>query len=456
MIKRALHAFALASILAAGLLASAAQNTPDLSGRTDDSIRSVLRLVSRHQQHPLADGDYSLAGSDEVTLDAVQNARQPEGVIWNYPWGVTLYGVIRASDVLDDKSGLAFAVRHNQIAARDWAFLSEMGRRVGPATEGWKTFIAGKNTTGNKIPIDRLMRLGSLDSCGAMGVQILEALARDPAAVTPGQTALLDVIADWIVNKQERLPDGTLWRNSVRDAKKKWPPGTVWIDDLYMACPFLVRWTKHTGDSRHLDDAARQILTMAALLQDSDGLWFHAYSVPKKERSPVKWGRANGWAMIATVEVLSALPKNHPLRPRLLDILRRHIDGVKKVQTRSGLWRQVLNEEKLWEETSCSAMFAYCIARAANRGWISAGNIAVARKGFAGVCIFITPEGGVNGTCIGGGIGLDLAFYESRPRPDNDLHGRGAVLLAGAEILSAHPRCNQEGLPAIPFCADNQ
>ena len=59
----------------------------------------------------------------------------------------------------------------------------------------------------------------------------------------------------------------------------------------------------------------------------------------------------------------------------------------------------------------------------------------VARRAFAGIAKKVTADGSVNGTCQGTNIGTDLDFYVNRPRPDDDLHGRGPVLLAGAEIL---------------------
>ena len=55
------------------------------------------------------------------------------------------------------------------------------------------------------------------------------------------------------------LPDGTLLRPKSME-------GTVWIDDMYKAGPFLVRWSKYTGENRYLDDAARQIINMARRL----------------------------------------------------------------------------------------------------------------------------------------------------------------------------------------------
>ena len=110
---------------------------------------------------------------------------------------------------------------------------------------------------------------------------------------------------------------------------------------------------------------------------------------------------------------------------------------MKKVQAPDGMWRQVLDKPELWEETSCTAMFAYGIARAVHRGWIDASNMAVARKAFAGIAKNVTPEGVVKSTCAGTNIGADLQFYIDRPRPDDDMHGRGPVLLAGTELLTA-------------------
>jgi rhamnogalacturonyl hydrolase YesR len=117
--------------------------------------------------------------------------------------------------------------------------------------------------------------------------------------------------------------------------------------------------------------------------------------------------------------------------------LRKQLDGLKKVQAPDGMWRQVLDKPELWEETSCTAMFAYGIARAVNRGWIDASNMAVARQAFAGISKNVTPDGVVNGTCVGTGIGESLDFYIKRKQPVDDPHGRGPVMLAGTEILLA-------------------
>jgi rhamnogalacturonyl hydrolase YesR len=261
-----------------------------------------------------------------------------------------------------------------------------------------------------------------------MGNQIVETMLRHPELVTQADKDVAARVVDWVANKQERLPDGTLSRGKQ---------STVWPDDLYMGCPVLIRWSEFSGDKKYLDDAASQIIHQAELEQDTDGLFFHGYDVKEKKHSPFKWGRGDGWVTVAAVELLSVLPEGHPARAKVLAILKKQIDGLQKVQAPDGMWRQVLDHPELWQETSCTAMFAYGIARAVNRGWIDPSYMAMAREAFAGISKNVTADGVVNETCIGTNIGQDLDYYVNRPRTSDDMHGRGPVLLAGTEILMA-------------------
>ena len=393
-----------------------AADAPD--GITDDQIRDVVARVAKHQIHPLADGDYAAVTS---VADA-QAAKAPEGIAWSYPWGVTLFGMLRSTDVTGSTEAGNFVREHNQICARYYGWLAGLNNSV--------TNPAELSSFTRTAKIKGLLSLGSLDSCGAMGNEILEDMIRHPDEATPEEKAVVARIANWVVNKQDRLPDGTLWRPKAMH-------GTLWPDDLYMGGVFLVRWGIYNHDQKFIDDAANQIIHQAALEADTDGLWFHGYFVSEKKHAPFKWGRGNGWVTVTLVETLSAMPENDPLRPQLISILKNQVEGLKKVQAPDGMWRQVLDHPELWEETSCTAMFAYGIACAANHGWIDAANMAVARKAFAGLAREVTAEGVVKGTCQGTNIGEDLDYYVKRPQPDDDLHGRGPVLLAGTEILLA-------------------
>jgi rhamnogalacturonyl hydrolase YesR len=408
------NGFALGAIalLAGGALTAFAADAPNEISNAE--IREVVTRVTNHQIHALADGDYSAV----TNLAAAKSAKAPEGIAWSYPWGVTLFGLQRAADVVGNPAADKFVAEHDAICARYYHWLAGLEEQFG--ADG-KTFARTTKLKG-------LIGLGNLDSCGSMGNQMLENMIRHPEAVTPEQKAVVARVADWVVKKQERLPDGTHWRPKSMN-------GTLWPDDLYMGGVFLVRWGVYNHDQKFIEDAANNIIHQAALEADTDGLWFHGYFVADQKHAPFKWGRGNGWVTVALVETLSALDEKSPLRPKLIAILKNQIAGLKKLQTDDGMWRQVLDQPELWEETSCTAMFAYGIARAVNRGWIDTSNMAVARRAFAGIAKKVTAAGGVNGTCIGTNIGQDLDYYIKRQQSDDDLHGRGVVLLAGTEIL---------------------
>jgi rhamnogalacturonyl hydrolase YesR len=398
------------------IAASAAAQTPAPSSDTR-TPRDVVTAVARYQLKPLEDGDYKRG-----TWEEVQANKLPKGLTWTYQYGVTLWGLLRATDATGDKAFADFVADHNRKASAYASYLRWVDRTYGaPHKEGVDALLQASN-------FRRFIRMDRLDFCGAMAHSMLESVLRHGVVPNEAETEILDYVADYIQDKQGRIEgEGLLFRPESKD--------TLWIDDLYMSCPFLVRRAKQTNNPALLDDAARQVRGFARRQQDADGLWYHAAWVKENRRSPYKWGRANGWAMVTTVEVLSAMPDDHPDRAALIDILRKHVAGVKKHQKPSGLWPQVLDHPELWDETSCSAMFAYSIARGVRRGWLPKEDLEVARKAYAGVMRNVTADGQVLEVSEGTGIGETLEFYRDRKRPVNDHHGPGPVMFAGAELM---------------------
>ena len=411
-------------VMCACLLLCSVVRAGDLSGLTDASIYNVISLVASNQLKTLADGNYATA----KTLSAAQSAQKPTGITWTYQWGVTLYGMLRVKDATGNTTFENFVLDHNLICARYYSWLNSLKSTVTNATSAQlASFYAG-------TALSEFMAIDRLDYCGAMTAQLFEGALHHTGTMTNLQAFVAQTTANWVSTGQSRLPDGTLWRPESSD--------TIWADDLYMSCPFLVRMYKYTGNSNYLNDAATQVMNMAGYLQDTNGIWFHGYYHDTHSVNGIKWGRANGWAMVTTVEVLSAMPTNHPARPALLDILSRHIAGIESVQDTDGMWHQVLDHPEVWKETSCTAMFAYSIARAVNCGWIDPATMAVARKAFAGLCNYITTNGVVNQVCPGTSLTNSFNYYVVTQQPaSNDPHGPGPVMLAGAEIL-LNPQLN--------------
>jgi rhamnogalacturonyl hydrolase YesR len=405
---------ALAVLLLLGHVREASGLTNNIS---DNSISNVIVTVAKHWQITLADGSYPAATS----LSAAQAATAPTGISWEYAWGVNLYGQLRVKDATGNTNAENFALNHNLICGHYYAWLVSLTNTLA-STSGLMSFQDGNAVLGT------FFTLGKLDYCGSMTAQMLEGALRHASGPTIEQLQMAMVTANYISSGQPRT-NGILYRPE-RGA-------TIWADDLYMSCPFLIRWYQYTGNTNFLDDAANQVISMAGYLQDTDGLWFHGYYCTNHYVNGIKWGRANGWAMVTTVEVLSAMPTNHPARANLLGILRRHIAGVEAVQASDGMWHQVLDHPEVWEETSCTALCAYSIARAVNRGWIDPTNMAVARKAFSAIAqLQVSASGVVSNICPGTSLSNSLAYYTSKLQPaTDDRHGPGPVMLAGAEIL---------------------
>ena len=277
-----------------------------------------------------------------------------------------------------------------------------------------------------EYPFGQRIVMEDLDDVGAMGASLIEVYRRDRQG---RYRDYIDRTAAYIATKQYRLEDSTL----VRPFPQKW---TLWADDLYMSVSFLSRMGELTGDPRYFDDAAKQVVNFHKHLFDqSRGLMAHCWYLDGNRQGVAFWGRANGWAMMAQVNLLDRLPKNHPMRDTLIALLRRHILGIARWQSEQGLWHQLLDKEDSFLETSCSAMFIYTIARSVNKGYLEQRYSSIALRGWEGIASKILPDGEIEGVSAGTGVSEDLVYYYHRPTPLNDPHGIGAVLLAGTEVL---------------------
>lgn len=275
-------------------------------------------------------------------------------------------------------------------------------------------------------PLGQLFIMEELDDCGAMGASVIEVYKQDLQA---RYRAYIDKAAAHIMKKQDRLKDGT-W---ARSFPHKW---TVWADDLYMGISFLARMGELTGASKYFDEAAKQVINFHKYLFDENkGLMHHNWYSDVEQQGVAFWGRANGWALLAQVELLDHLPEEHPQQARLINLLKKHILGVARYQDREGLWHQLLDKANSYQESSCSAMFVYIVARAVNNNYIKPRYMSIARQGWKGLLTKIGPDGKVKGVCTGTVVSDNLVDYYNRPAPLNDVHGIGVVLLAGIEML---------------------
>jgi rhamnogalacturonyl hydrolase YesR len=195
---------------------------------------------------------------------------------------------------------------------------------------------------------------------------------------------------------------------------------------------------KATGDKKYYDDACKQILQFAQRMFVQDkGLWMHGWSTNTDDHPEFYWARANGWAVMAMVELLDVLPEDHPQRADVMKVYKAHMKGLAERQSGTGLWHQLLDRNETYLETSASAIFTYCIAKGINKGWLNPVTYGpLAQIGWQAVTTKVNEEGGVEGTCVGTDLAYDPAYYYYRPTSVTAAHGYGPVLLAGAEMIT--------------------
>jgi rhamnogalacturonyl hydrolase YesR len=222
-----------------------------------------------------------------------------------------------------------------------------------------------------------------------------------------------------------RFDDGAFYR----------PGKGLMADDAFMTVPVLVRRFRATGDEADLDAAVAQVQAAHARIFDEDrGLFHRLWDLRTQRPQGAFFGRGNGWMALAQVEVLAALPADHPRRGRVLAAYRRHMAGIDRCADLVGGWHQVLDRPDSWIETSATGILTYALARGVNEGWLDRDRAATARQGWGAVGAKILPDGDLADVCGSTDTG-NVDYYLNRPRLQGDLHGFGSVLLAGAEII---------------------
>jgi unsaturated rhamnogalacturonyl hydrolase len=342
----------------------------------------------------------------------------------SYEWGVVYSGMLNVAEVTGD-------VKFKEYVDQRMKFIAENApkfRNLPPSNPpGSPPPRPGDRFTGAGI-FRALNSPRTLDDSGSMGAAMIKA---HRAGVGGDLRPIIDNLLTWIHTKQERLADGTLSRSRPL-------PYSLWLDDLYMSVPALAQMGKLTGEQKYFDDAVKQITQFAARMFNREkGLWMHGWVQGMDTHPEFRWGRANGWAVVAMTELLDVLPENHPGRPAVLDIYRAHVRGLANTQGRDGRWHQLLDRPDSYLETSITAMVAYAVGRGINRGWLDPlAHAPMAILAWNAVTTQVNAQGQIENVCVGTGMGFDPAFYYARPVSPLAPHGPGPVLLAGAEMIT--------------------
>lgn len=359
----------------------------------------------------LVDRNTGQAITDPTVPDTAARMAPGDFRLVSYEWGVVYAGMLKAGAITDDPKYAAYVSERMKFLAQIIPVYRPLVEQGTMRAYAFRSIIAPH----------------ALDDAGSMCAAMIKSLQ---TGVDADLRPMVENFIDYIVNKQFRLSDGTLARNGPF-------PNTLWLDDLFMSVPALARMGSLTGDNKYFDMAVDQVVRFHdRMFVAEKGLFIHGWVEGMDPHPHYHWARANGWAIMAIVELLDVLPADHPARDQVLGILRTHMAGLARWQSGKGFWHQLLDRSDSYLETSATAIYTYSIAKAVNEGWVDPTVYSpVAILGWNAVTTRINDRGQVEGTCVGTGMAFDPAFYYYRPTSKFAAHGYGPVLLAGSEII---------------------
>ena len=253
------------------------------------------------------------------------------------------------------------------------------------------------------------------------------------------------------LEKQPRTVTGSFWH-------KKIYPHQVWLDGIYMAQVFYVRFQKEFGNGS-IEDTMNQTRNVRKYMFDEDKkLLYHGLDCSKSifwaDRetglSANFWLRAIGWFTVALADIIGYL-ENGEERDEIGGIFREVIDGIAQyADPETGMYWQVVDQggrEGNYLETSGSSMIAYAMMKGARLGVLDGKYSALGRKTFDGICekyLTFNENGEINlgGICLVAGLGPETdrrrdgsyEYYISEPVVENDAKGVAPFVMCYTEV----------------------
>ncbi len=135
-------------------------------------------------------------------------------------------------------------------------------------------------------------------------------------------------------------------------------------DSVFMGTTIVAQAGALTGERRYFDMADRHLRFMEKLDLRPDGLYRH------RPATEAAWGRGNGFAAIGLALTLSELPRNTAGHAHALQSYRKLMAALLPLQTRDGLWRNVVDHPGAYAEFSGTAMIGFAMQRGLRQGWL--------------------------------------------------------------------------------------
>lgn len=345
----------------------------------------------------LANGFISLKNTgrfDEPNLDGTPSDYISSDA-WEWPQGVGLYGIFRFYEISKDESILRYLQQwyHDRIA------------------EGLPIHQRNVNTTAPMLTM-----------------ALVYEETKDPVLLPPMQDW-----ANWILHEAPRTPEGG-FQHLVSDGIN---PDELWDDTLIMQVLFLAKYGSITNNQAMVDEAIYQFLLHTKYLTDTHtGLWFHGFTFEGRHNfARALWGRGNAWITMGILDFIDMVKLPQSIHKFLLGCFKCQVATLQKLQAQSGLWNTLLDDPSSYEESSCSAGFAYGFLKGYRLGLLDKTYQESATKTIKKIISLIDENGQLDLVSYGTRMGHDLQFYKDIPIQPMG-YGQALAILLLAEALN--------------------
>lgn len=253
------------------------------------------------------------------------------------------------------------------------------------------------------------------------------------------------------IEKQPRTNTGNFWHKLIY-------PNQIWLDGLYMAQVFYVRYQKEYGGGDYSDTVSQFKNVRKYMFDPEKRLFYHGMDCSKtafwadKNTGCSKnfWLRAMGWFCVSLIDNIEYIDDEGAIA-ELISIFREAIEGIAQyADPETGMFWQVIDrggDEGNYLETSGSSMIAYAMMKGARLGVIDKKYSEMGKKTFDGICrkyLKINDDGELNlgGICLVAGLGPEdnkrrdgsYEYYISEPVVENDAKGVAPFVLCYTEV----------------------
>ena len=254
------------------------------------------------------------------------------------------------------------------------------------------------------------------------------------------------------LDEQPRTSTGNFWHKLIY-------PNQIWLDGVYMAQVFSVKYAKYFGGGDYSDPLMQIKNVRKYMFDENAGLYYHGldcsksafWSDPKTGLSKNFWLRSIGWFAVAMADIIEFADSE--TKNEISLILAELMAGILKYRDpESGMYYQVVNmpgREGNYLETSGSSMIAYAMMKGARLGALDKSYSEIGKATFDGICekyLGFDSEGKLNlgGICLVAGLGPEnnrrrdgsYEYYISEPIVENDAKGVAPFILCYTEILN--------------------